>query len=439
MVDRCSRRRPTWRASRRTRSRCRRDGRRWRAPARARAIGGHRAELLRLARTVATAVRKLRSDRGSDRSSLPAGRPASRRRRPAPARRTTWTGEAEPGALLEMALEGAGPVGEAEPAATGRRIRFVPSSRRSGTSVTPSKGSSTPMPRASGRSAWATVTTSTPSGARLATPASTAPFRPRPGSQTTSAPSPRAQSATSGSSQTTATGSGADARRTPARHRLDEGAPLGVGRARRRAAAWRRRRTSPAPAPRRARAVVSPVGRQGGALERGRLHRPSVGGSPNRPGSAGARSGIPGTGKVGRRLGGRGAERCAWSGQGPGAPRSAALLARRSPTVLWARSAELAAAINARALATTVTCRAWRSRTGLDGHHGARRGGRRARRWSSWPCPRTGSAASSSAWRRSSVADVAVVSLTKGIEAGHQPPDVRDRARGAARRTRSAC
>ena len=66
-------------------------------------------------------------------------------------------------------------------------------------------------PAAQGRSPWATVTCSTPMAARRATPASTAPLRPRPGSQTTRRPCWRAQSATSLSSQTTATGRGAAA------------------------------------------------------------------------------------------------------------------------------------------------------------------------------------------------------------------------------------
>ena len=72
------------------------------------------------------------------------------------------------------------------------------------------------MRSASGRSAWTTVTQSTPSSASRRTPASTAPFSPRPGSHTTRAPWERAQSATSGSSQTTATGSGAAAPMTRA-------------------------------------------------------------------------------------------------------------------------------------------------------------------------------------------------------------------------------
>ena len=120
----------------------------------------------------------------------PRRRPASRRRRPGPGRAGPAR-QSQPRRLGPVGAERAGPVGEAEVGPAGRRSTLVPSSRRSGTRVTPSNGASGPSPCARGRSPWATVTQRCPARPRRSTPARTAPLRPCPGSDMTVAPAPR--------------------------------------------------------------------------------------------------------------------------------------------------------------------------------------------------------------------------------------------------------
>ena len=99
-----------------------------------------------------------RSGTSHRRGRAPRRRPASRRHRPGPAR--AGRGQAGRAASPPPGGPGTSP-GRRQSGSrcpVGSRSTLVPSSRRSGTSVTPSKVASVPRPWARGRSPWATVT-----------------------------------------------------------------------------------------------------------------------------------------------------------------------------------------------------------------------------------------------------------------------------------------
>ena len=106
-------------------------------------------------------------------------------------RRTMRSREAEAVGLGQVAARTSrGRRRTRSPRAAGTPATLVPSSWRSGTSVTPSKPARpVEVRRRAGRSAWATIAWSKPAAAaRSATPASTAPLRPGPGLHSTVPP-----------------------------------------------------------------------------------------------------------------------------------------------------------------------------------------------------------------------------------------------------------
>ena len=157
-------------------------------------------------------------DRSTCTFSFTTGRSRGRRARRRPMPATARTPPAAPGPTAGPRWHGARTTLARRRSGTRRRAgthaTLVPSSRRSGTSVTPSKWATHARSVARGRSAWATITLRAPAAANWSTPASTAPFSPRPGSASTIAPRDAAHGATPASSHTTATGSAAAAAST---------------------------------------------------------------------------------------------------------------------------------------------------------------------------------------------------------------------------------